>query len=92
MVCSDRVGLWCADNTIRFLGGTIIVDADDPRGLLSQVMTAGKLTVYVTDPTVLDPFIAHVVHVLPHNEHRADMSWDAIISKKRQVFHAHGVH
>lgn len=86
MVCSDRVGLWCADNTIRFLGGTIIVDADDPRGLLSQVMTAGKLTVYVTDPTVLDPFIAHVVHVLPHNEHRADMSWDAIISKKGKFF------
>lgn len=86
MACYDRVGLWCADNTIRFLGGTMMVDADDPRSLLSQVMTAGKLTVYVTDPTVVDPFIAHVVHILPHNEHRADMSWDAIVSKKGKFF------
>lgn len=86
MACSDRVGLWCADNTIRFLDGTMITDADDPCGLLSQVMAGGKLTVYVTDPTVVNPFIAHVVHVLPHNEHRADMSWDGITSTKGKFF------
>lgn len=86
MACSDRVGLWCADNAIRFLDGDMMVDADNPRSLLSQVMAAGKLTIYVTDPAMLDPFIAHVVHVLPHNEHRADMSWDGIISKKGRFF------
>jgi len=86
MACGDRVGLWCADNTIRFLDGTVIVDANTPRDLLSQVMGSGRLTVYVPDPTILNPFIAHVVHTLPHNEHRADMSWDGIISKKGKFF------
>lgn len=49
-------------------------------------MTGGKLTVYVTDPRILEPFIAYVVHILPHNEHCANMSWDGIISRKGRFF------
>lgn len=84
--CDDRVGLWCADGTIRYTDGTEFRDAASPSGLLASVMTGGRLTVYVTDPRVLDPFIAHVVHALPHNEHRAGMSWDGIISRKGRFF------
>lgn len=61
-------------------------DAGKPSSLLATVMTSGKLTVYVVDPRVLDPFIAYVVHALPHNEHRANLSWDGIISKKGRFF------
>ena len=49
-------------------------------------MSMGRLTVYLTDPRVLDPFIAYVVHALPHNEHRANMSWDGIVSQKGKFF------
>lgn len=82
----DRVGLWCADSVIRFTDGMGSYDVGTPSGLLATVMTSGRLTVYVTDPSVLTPFIAHVVHTLPHNEHRANLSWDGIISKKGRFF------
>lgn len=82
----DRVGLWCADNTVRFLDGTELREADKPNRLLASVTTGGKLTVYVTDPRILDPFVAHVVHVLPHSEHHANMSWDCIVSTKGRFF------
>lgn len=83
---NDRVGLWCADGVIRFTDGMGSYDVGTPSGLLAMVMTSGRLTVYVTDPGVLTPFIAHVVHTLPHNEHRANLSWDGIISKKGRFF------
>lgn len=82
----DRVGLWCADGAIRFTDGTELHDIATPGTLLASVMTGGKLTVYVTDPRVLDPFIAYVVHVFPHSEHRANMSWDGIVSQKGRFF------
>ena len=87
MVMNDnRVGLWCADNVIRCTDGTVLHDVIQPNRLLASIMTGGKLTVYVTNPDLLDPFIAHVVHALPHNEHNANLSWDAIVSKKGKFF------
>lgn len=83
---NGRVGLWCSDGVIRFTDGTESYDVLTPNGLLATVMTGGGLTVYMTDPRILDPFIAYVVHVLPHNEHRAGMSWDSIISRKGRFF------
>ena len=85
-VQDNRVGLWCADNVIRFTDGTVLRDITAPNCLLASIMTGGKLTVYVTDPDILDPFMVHVVHFLPHNEHNATLSWDAIISKKGKFF------
>ena len=85
-VHDNRVGLWCADNVIRFANGTALRDVTAPNRLLASIMSGGKLTVYMTDPNILDPFIAHVVHSLPHNEHNANLSWDAIISKKGKFF------
>lgn len=83
---NDKVGLWCSDGAIRFTDGTELHDVLTPNGLMANVMTGGKRTVYVTDPRVLDPFIAHVVHAFPHDEHRANMSWDGIVSKKGRFF------
>lgn len=85
-VQDNRVGLWCADNVIRCTDGTALHDITAPNRLLASIMSGGKLTVYVTNPEVLDPFVAHVVHSLPHNEHNAHLSWDAIISKKGKFF------
>lgn len=85
-VQDDRVGLWCADNVIRFTDGISLRDITAPNRLLASIMTGGKLTIYVTNPDLLDPFIAHVVHSLPHNEHNANLSWDAIVSKKGKLF------
>ena len=85
-VSDNRVGLWCADNVIRFTDGTVLRDIIAPNRLLASIMTGGKLTVYVTNPDILDPFIAHVVHSLPHNEHNANLSWDAIVSQKGKFF------
>lgn len=51
-----------------------------------MAMGGGRLTVYVTDPDVLTPFMAYVVHVLPYNEHRANLSWDGIVSQKGKFF------
>ena len=81
-----RIGLWCADGVIRFTDGMELRDVMTPGRLLASAMTGGRLTVYVTDPRVLDPFIAYVVHMLPHSEHRANMSWDGIISQKGRFF------
>ena len=81
-----KVGLWCMDGTIRYLDGTMLPHADIPQNLLRDVMTGGKTVVYVTDPDVLDSFIAHVVHVMPHDEHRSNLSWDGIVSKKGRFF------
>lgn len=87
MVVNDnRVGLWCTDNVIRCTDGSMLRDVIAPNRLLASIMTGGRLTVYVTDPGILDPFIAHVVHSLPHNEHNANLSWDAIVSKKGRFF------
>ena len=83
---NGRVGLWCSDGVIRFTDGTGSYGIGTPNGLLAMVMTGGRLTVYVTDPDVLTPFIAYVVHALPHNEHRANLSWDGIISQKGRFF------
>lgn len=77
-----RVGLWCADNVIRFTDGTVLRDITAPNRLLASIMSGGKLTVYMISPESLDSFIAHVVHSLPHNEHNSNLSWDAIVSKK----------
>lgn len=85
-VHDNRVGLWCANNVIRFTDGTVLRDVIAPNRLLASIMTGGKLTVYMTNPDILDPFIAHVVHSLPHNEHNASLSWDAIVSKKGKFF------
>nr|DAL52461.1 MAG TPA_asm: DNA polymerase B [Caudoviricetes sp.] len=85
-VHGDRVGLWCADNVVRCTDGTVLRDVIQPNRLLASIMSGGKLTVYMTNPELLDPFIAHVVHSLPHNEHNANLSWDAIISKKGKFF------
>lgn len=85
-VQDNMVGLWCADNVIRFTDGTALHDITAPNRLLASIMTGGKLTIYVTNPEILDPFIAHVVHSLPHNEHNANLSWDAIVSKKGKFF------
>lgn len=85
-VQDNRVGLWCADNVIRFTDGISLRDITAPNRLLASIMTGGKLTIYVTNPDLLDPFIAHVVHSLPHNEHNANLSWDAIVSKKGKLF------
>lgn len=85
-VHDNRVGLWCADNVIRCTDGTVLCDVTLPNRLLASIMTGGKLTIYVTNPDILDPFIAHVVHSLPHNEHNANLSWDAIVSQKGKFF------
>ena len=85
-VQDNRVGLWCADNVIRCMDGTVLHDVIQPNRLLASIMTGGKLTVYMTNPDILDPFIAHVVHSLPHNEHNANLSWDAIVSQKGKFF------
>lgn len=82
----DRVGLWCSDGVIRFVDGAEARNALTPNALLAMAMTSGKLTVYMADPRVLDPFIAHVVHALPHNEHHAKLSWDGIVSQKGRFF------
>lgn len=82
----SRVGLWCADNVIRCTDGTTLRDITAPNRLLASIMTGGKLTIYVTNPDLLDPFMAHVVHSLPRNEHNANLSWDAIVSKKGKFF------
>lgn len=86
MSIDKRVGLWCSDNIIRFTDGTELRDVVAPNRLLASIMTNGGLTVYMTDPHMLDPFIAHVVHCMPHNTHHADMSWDSIVSKKGKFF------
>lgn len=86
IVHDNRVGLWCADNVIRCTDGTVLRDVIQPNRLLASIMKGGKLTVYVTNTDILDPFIAHVVHSLPHNEHNANLSWDAIVSKKGKFF------
>lgn len=86
MTSGKRVGLWCADNVVRFTDGTRLCDVIEPKRLLASIMTGGKLTVYMTDPHVLDPFVAHVVHSMPHNAHHADMSWDSIVSDKGKFF------
>lgn len=83
---NDKIGLWCSDDVIRFTDGMELHDVLTPSRLLATVMTSGRLTVYVTDPRTLDPFIAYVVHTLPHNEHRANLSWDSIVSKKGRFF------
>lgn len=85
-VSDNRVGLWCSDNVIRCTDGSVLRDVIQPNRLLASIMTGGKLTVYMTNPDILDPFIAHVVHSLPHNEHNANLSWDAIVSKKGKFF------
>lgn len=85
-VSDNRVGLWCADNVIRCTDGSVLRGVIAPNRLLASIMTGGKLTVYVSNPDLLDPFIAHVVHSLPHNEHNANLSWDAIVSKKGKFF------
>lgn len=82
----SRVGLWCSDGVIRFTDGTGFHNVGTPSGMMAAIMTGGKLTVYVTDPDVLAPFIAYVVHALPHNEHRANLSWDGIVSQKGKFF------
>lgn len=82
----NRVGLWCADNVIRFTDGTVLRDIIAPNRLLASIMSGGKLTVYMTNPESLDSLIAHVVHSLPHNEHNSNLSWDAIVSKKGKFF------
>lgn len=86
IVHDNRVGLWCADNVIRCTNGTVLRDVIQPNRLLASIMKGGKLTVYVTNTDLLDPFIAHVVHSLPHNEHNANLSWDAIVSQKGKFF------
>lgn len=86
MIADKRVGLWCADNIIRFTDGTQLCDIVAPHSLLASIMTNGRLTVYMTDPHTLDPFIAHVVHSLPHSTHYANMSWDSIVSNKGKFF------
>ena len=85
-VHDNRVGLWCADNVIRCMDGTVLRDVIAPNHLLASIMTGGKLTVYMTNPDLLDPFMAHVVHSLPHSEHNSNLSWDAIVSKKGKFF------
>lgn len=85
-VRDNRVGLWCADNVIRCMDGTVLRDVIQPNRLLASIMTGGKLTVYMTSPDLLDPFIAHVVHSLPHSEHNSNLSWDAIVSQKGKFF------
>ena len=85
-VSDNRVGLWCADNVIRCTDGTVLRGVIAPNRLLASIMTGGRLTVYMTNPDILDPFIAHVVHSLPHNEHNANLSWDAIVSQKGKFF------
>lgn len=85
-VQDNKVGLWCADNVIRYTDGTVLCDVISPNRLLGSIMTGGKLIVYVINSEVLDPFIAHVVHSLPHNEHNANLSWDAIVSQKGKFF------
>lgn len=85
-VSDNRVGLWCSDNVIRCTDGTVLRGVIQPNRLLASIMTGGKLTVYVSNPDLLDPFIAHVVHSLPHNEHSANLSWDAIVSQRGKFF------
>jgi hypothetical protein len=66
--------------------GTVLRGVIAPNRLLASIMTGGKLTVYMTNTDILDHFIAHVVHFLPHNEHNANLSWDAIVSQKGKFF------
>lgn len=82
----QRIGLWCSDNVIRFTDGTQLCDVVEPKRLLASIMTGGRLTVYMVEAHMLDPFMAYIVHFLPHNEHRANMSWDGIISQKGKFF------
>ncbi|WAX06302.1 DNA polymerase [Bifidobacterium phage BD811P1] len=82
----SSVGLWCSDGVIRFTDGTEPYAVGTPSDMMAAIMTGGKLTVYVVDHSVLNPFIAHVVHALPHNEHRANLSWDGIVSRKGKFF------
>ena len=81
-----HVGLLCHDNVIRFTDRLMWGGCDNPVTLLSHIMDGGKSTVYVTDPDMLSNFMAHVVAHLPHNENRAHMSWDAIISKQGRFY------
>lgn len=81
-----RVGLWCVDDVIRCTNGTVLCNITAPNRLLASIMTGGRLTVYVTNPDLLSPFMAHVVHSLPHSEHNSNLSWDAIVSKKGKFF------
>lgn len=83
---NSSVGLWCSDGVIRFTDGTEPYAVGTPSDMMATIMTGGKLTVYVVDHSVLNPFIAHVVHALPHNEHRANLSWDGIVSRKGKFF------
>lgn len=85
-VHDNRVGLWCADNVIRCTDGTVLRDVIQPNRLLASIMAGGRLTVYMINPDLLDPFMAHVVHSLPHSEHNASLSWDAIVSQKGKFF------
>lgn len=85
-VSDNRVGLWCSDSVIRCTDGSVLRDVIQPNRLLASIMTGGRLTVYMTNPDILDPFVAHVVHSLPHDEHNANLSWDAIVSKKGKFF------
>lgn len=85
-VHDNRVGLWCSDNVIRCTDGTVLRDVIQPNRLLASIMAGGRLTVYMINPDLLDPFMAHVVHSLPHSEHNSNLSWDAIVSQKGKFF------
>ena len=76
-----RVGLWCSDNVIRFTDGTVLRDITAPNRLLASIMSGGKLTVYVANPDILDSFMAHVVHSIPHNEHNSSASRCVLTAK-----------
>lgn len=86
MTQGEHVGLLCHDGAVRFTDRVMWPGCDNPVTLLSYAMSGGKTTVYVTDPDMLSDFMAHVVAHLPHNEHRAHMSWDAIISKQGRFY------
>lgn len=86
MTSGKRVGLWCGDNVVRFTDGTQLRDIIEPNRLLAFMKVGGKLTIYMTDPHMLDPFVAYVVHGLPYNAHHANMSWDSIVSDKGKFF------
>lgn len=86
MAQDERVGLLCHDGAVRFTDHMMWPGCDNPVTLLSHVMDGGNTTVYVTDPDMLSDFMAHIVAHLPHNEHRAHMSWDAIISKQGRFY------
>ena len=79
-----KIGLM-VDNAIYFTDGSKTTFSR-PADLLASVMGAGKLTVYITDFSAFNPFVAHIVAHLPRNEHHASLSWDAIISTKGRFF------